>query len=484
MVLITMQNLLGLVPPSTPFFPACSQVGKDIARLILDNITDGDLARMSEVNKRWNHFIQEVPALNNRLIRNACLFAARAFNIDDNSCFEPPDRKALAAFMLATVDPRHDFTEAKRAAKEDYHYPSQAFQRIVRWEAYHDPVAAMGTALDHSNIPELPLEIVNVLVKSDLVEAQALTEDLANLYQDPAVFARALIVIAKASDQNFTAAKAAAERIEDQVEKINVMLEIAEVDPQVDVSALKAQAISLPPWSRRYNAKGDILIKIAKLEAKLNPDTAKKTVRVIHSDMGPSGDDYLQSLALLAIVEVEAMIDPTTAKDTAKCIIHHNARSLAVVAIVKAEALLDVEAAEATAQKMFHNSKALVEIVRVMVRQSRAKALITANMIEDDYCRTLAHLEITKWDPDPDFTTVKAAAEKVVFSFGDNPKYCTVYNKALWKIIKEEVIHNTNSAKITSSKIQHDYYRFKALLEIAKVANSRSGCPWTIPLKK
>jgi len=118
------------------------------------------------------------------------------------------------------------------------------------------------------------------------------------------------------------------------------------------------------------------------------------------------------------------------------------------------------------------------------VRQSRAKALITANMIEDDYCRTQAYLEITKWDPKPDFTTVKAAAEKIVFSFGDNPKYCTVYNKALWKIIKEEVIHNTNSAKITSSKIQHDYYRFKALLEIARVADNRSACPWTIPLKK
>ena len=460
MALTALRNLLGLHPNTSPvFFPNAPGVPEDVALTILKKVRAQDLARMCQVSKTWKYFIQAVPSLNNYLIRTACLCMARAIRFDDDSVsfFTSLERAPAVPFKLAMADPNPDLTAAIQALNRSSGpniYP-QAAKRIVRWQARHDLAAAITTSLQHCDVPDLLLEVIKVRVQHDLMGAKALAEMIADQIQNPAVFARALAEIAKASDQDFTAAYAAAGTITDTAEQASTLIDIAKLNPYADLSAIKALVPMMCPWGRSYDVKNQTLGNIVCLEARRDLSAAKKTAETIN-------DSWYQDHALEEIAIVEAMIDPNAAEATAACIKRDYSNTRAYLAIVKVKALYDIEGAIAIAKRN-ENDEAFVEIVKL--QQSLADALATIEMIKDSYYKTLAHLEIAKWSLKHDLTAAKAEAEKIDDFSSDR-------DKALLKIVKFEVLYDLNDAKATAMKIEDNYYRFKAFLEIVKVAQT------------
>ena len=471
MALALIRNALGFDPKRAPvFFPDCPGVARDVALLILHKVSDQDLAHMCHINRTWNHFIRTLPSLNNRLISSSCLCMAKAIKFVDDGHITFLFRQTEVLFKLAMVDPSHDLTAVKRSAKTSsgINLSPPMLWKLVRWEARHDLEAATTTALEHCYVPDLLIEIVKVIAQHDLMRAKSIAQIIEDRFQNPALLARALAVIAKASDQNFTAAYAAAEESENSLEKTRALLEIAELDPQADLSIIKALIPTISPWGHFYDVKSSAFADIVKLEARRDLAGAKITAEHIDSE-------YYQPQAFSDIVLVEAMIDPDAAEATAERITNASDRSRAFLAIVKVKALYDIEAAIAIAKKM-DNGEAFIEIVKVQVQHSRSDALATIEMIKDSYCKTLALLEIAKWNSKHDLTAVKAEAEKIVYGFDlddDLPDYTPDHDKALLKIIDIEAQHDLYAAKATALKIEDDYYLFKAFLKIAKAAQSR-----------
>src|SRR5258708_887310 len=66
----------GNVQKSQPFFPNSPHfIPVDVVRIIMERITDIELARMREVSRSWNVLILGCNKLNNRLIRSSCISA-------------------------------------------------------------------------------------------------------------------------------------------------------------------------------------------------------------------------------------------------------------------------------------------------------------------------------------------------------------------------------------------------------------------------
>jgi len=495
--------------PVQPYFPACPAVISIIPKLIFAQMDDIQLAKICRVSRAWNQLIQTTPALKNRLVRMKCLKAAKAVKVEEDSIFPLRGlkgdcitfKKITMRFFIATIDPRHDFAPTLKAIKNgDFFYSSDEpiFSKLVLCQSRRDLAAAKETAEKlQKKFPRLLLTVVEFESKSDLAAAQATAEHI----QDLAVQSEAFLVL-----QNPTRAKEIAERIENETQKIDALLKIAERDPNVDLESIKAHAsqISFRNQGVRYSA----FYKIVKVEAKRNLEAAKVTVATednfedietnafndkskayaaivkveasvnlkqakITANLIVNSD--VRDKAFRAITNVEADSNFAAAKETAKKIRKSSIRCKALIDIVKKEALVNLSSAKATAESILeveegffckkpklYRDKALLKIVEIQAPKKPSDAQKTIKTIRKSYYRSMAFLELAKHDPKHDFSAAKAEAEKITDEMD--------YSQVLYKIVQVEKLINYSDAIATALQIPNPYYRFYALIKIGKAA--------------
>ena len=432
---------------SISLFPSYPWLTKDLALLILDKGSDKDVRCICQANRAWRQFMQNTPALHCRVVRNLCVSAARAINLDaicvDDSFLE---LKLNLLLKIAKIDPESDLEAVKKEALEGW--LGLSLLKIIRWEAIHHLADAKKTSLRYAGrFPYLLQEIIKVEAKTDLIEARAMVK----LMGSSAVQAQSLALIAEADDQNYAAAIDKAETIEDAKQKFYAYQVIAKCDPRMDLTILKTLAARIEDQWSRYSA----FIQIIKMEARRDLAAAKATVALIDQE-GERGRAFVE------IAKVEVLTDPASVLMTALQLPNNELLFM----MVKVLAPYDLNGARTLVQQMDdefdykeHKCKALKQLVKYEVRHDRVAAIETAKTIEDDYIRIKAFIEIAKWDPQ-DFQFAKAEAEKLEFDCSE----------ALLKIVKIEVLSDLNIAVATARRIEKDLCRLKAFVAIGKAA--------------
>lgn len=492
-----------------PYFPACPGVIPIIPKLIFASLDDSQLTRNCLVSRSWYLLVKTTPALCNRLVRRGCLNAAKAIRFGEDSIFPLNGLKwnstnfktVTVPFLIATIDPRHDFTHAIKAAKEELFLLSmeRVFSKIVRCQCRSDLAAAKQTALQwQKKFPRLLLNVVEIESKSDLTGA----ENTAEHIEDLAAKSEAFLIL-----QNPSMAKTVAEGVTRLTQKIDVLLKLAEKDPDMDLKPLKILAGEIPVQDQgdRYSAfyhivkvealrdlvaakvtvatednfeiiendvfcyKSKAYCAIVRVEARVNLNQAKITATlIVKSD--------IRDKALKAIAEVEADTDFAAAKATTLKIRNASIRCKALIEIIKKEAMVDLASAKATAQSIIlvkkayfsrkdpqtYMDKAFLKIIEVEARKKPSDARKTSKIIESSYYKALAFAEIAKHDPKHDFSYAKAEAQKLDHELDSS--------RALYKIVLVELLFNSTDAMATAAQITNLYYRFCALIKIGKTA--------------
>ncbi len=183
------------------FFSKDHNVPPDLARLILNRVSDAELARMQLVNRKWYWVVVKCPQLMDRLIISSCINAGKK-DIEDlrmhrinilsiSSCitvgkegiqdlsmdmsemgevYSPPSRNDLwkiwkATLAIAKVDLR--FLETAKVAAfeiEDPRDAARAIKDFVKEVAQRDIKAANATALTIED-PLLKAEALKVIAE-------------------------------------------------------------------------------------------------------------------------------------------------------------------------------------------------------------------------------------------------------------------------------------------------------------------------------
>lgn len=491
-----------------PYFPCCPGVITVIPKIIFSSLDDSELAKICRVSKIWYQLVKTTPELNHRLVRTGCLNAAKADSFTGDSicpweiaCSTLFFKKVTAPFLIATIDPRHDFSPFLEAIRKQFLWSSdgKTFSKIVRYICKSDLALAKKISLEfHNNFPGLLLDVVKIESQTDHTNAENTAEHIENL----AVKSEAFLFLKKPSR-----AKAIAENIPEPAQQIRALLKIAKADPSMDLAPIKALAscISLRNNHIRYAS----FYEIVKVEALRDLAAAKTTVAT--EDNFEDIEDYAscyKSKAYKAIVRVEIGVNSKQAKITSKLIVNSDIadkaqrkiakveatassaaakataekirqtsiRCKTLIEIVKKEALVDLASAKKTAQSILliekeygstknprdYADKAFLKIIEIEACQNLSNARKTIKMIESSCYKALAMAEVAKHDSKHDFRDAKAEAKKLEHELDSS--------RLLYKIALAELLFNSTNAMATALEITNPYYRFCALIKIGKRA--------------